>query len=288
MPKKEKKMAEFKYSFNSLVNYAGEPIGASIERIAKCGYDGIEVPGFDEVYTQAREIGRQCADAGLAVSSICSFFGAGINLAHPSRRIRGNSVDYMKRTVDFAAEVDCPTAIIYPGQFGKPVPLADYEDEKRWGIESMRAVAEYALPLGVNLCIEAWNRYDNHLINTLAQAKEWADEIGLENVGLQGDTFHIQFEESHPIEAIRNAGRDLIHMHFSENTRSAPGTGSMDFVPLLQVLKDIGYRGYITFEILPPAYDFTLYMETRDGSRFFDEYTKLSIDTLKKAEKKVK
>jgi len=266
----------------------GEDITEGIKRAARCGYDGVEIPGFDDYYSRTKELKKLCDDEGLVVSSMCTVFLAGTNLSHPITRVREKSMDYVKRTIDFAAEVDCPMAIIYPGEYNKPIPTADYEVELKNGVESIRKMGEYAQPRNVRLCIEAWNRYDNHLINTLAEAKRWAKLVDLPNVGVQGDLFHMQFEELDVIKAIKEVGDCLIHMHFSDSHRGAPGQGHTDFVPILQALKDVNYEDFIAFELLPPAGDFFSWMERNDGSEFFtDEYAQLALDTLKTAEKKI-
>ena len=42
-------MRRFKYAYSALVYY-GEDIGASIDRVARFGYDGIELLGQPETY----------------------------------------------------------------------------------------------------------------------------------------------------------------------------------------------------------------------------------------------
>jgi sugar phosphate isomerase/epimerase len=55
-------------------------------------------------------------------------------------------------------------------------------------------------------------------------------------------------ERSHP-EAIREAGEQLNHVHLSDSNRAAPGQGHTDFESILRALLDIGYPGYLTFEL---------------------------------------
>ena len=62
-------MSRFKYSYNALVYY-GEDIARSIDRVARFGYDAIEVVGEPEQF-DARRIKALTRDAGIQVSSIC-------------------------------------------------------------------------------------------------------------------------------------------------------------------------------------------------------------------------
>lgn len=48
----------------------------------------------------------------------------------------------------------------------------------------------------IRLTLEAWNRYETYLITKLDMALKMVNEVGLENVGVIGDTFHMNIEES--------------------------------------------------------------------------------------------
>ena len=50
-------------------------------------------------------------------------------------------------------------------------------------------------------------------------------EIGLKNVGIHLDTFHVNIEEKSFDKAIKYGGQALVHVHVCENDRGAPGTG---------------------------------------------------------------
>ncbi|PFN99576.1 sugar phosphate isomerase [Bacillus sp. AFS076308] len=273
----------FKYSFDSLV-YFGEDVEKSIERVAKFGYDAIELVGEPDAYDTKR-VRNLVSDYGITVGSICSIYNAERDLAHPDPNKRRQAIDYVKRVADMSAEVECPVMIVAPTANGKTASLTDFDDEVKWAIEGIREGAEYAAKLNVNLCIEAWNRYETYMLNRLDQAMDMWKEVNLPNVGIMGDLFHMNIEEDNIAEAIRKSGDALIHIHFADSNRKAPGLGQIDFVPALQALKDIDYKGHITFEILPAAADPFGVMKKGGGLEFFDDYTKKSIDHIKSLEK---
>jgi sugar phosphate isomerase/epimerase len=46
--------------------------------------------------------------------------------------------------------------------------------------------------------------------------------------------------------------RDLLgHIHFVDSNRRAPGMGHTDFGPIVRVLREIGYEGYVSAECFP-------------------------------------
>jgi sugar phosphate isomerase/epimerase len=273
----------FKYSFDSLV-YFGEEVGKSIERVAKFGYNAIELVGEPDAYNTTN-VRNYVSDYGVTVSSICSIYNHERDLAHPDPQKRKQAIDYVKRVADMSAEVGAPVMIVAPTANGKTASLADFDDEVKWATEGIIEGAEYAAKLNVNLCIEAWNRYETYMLNRLDQAVDMWKQVNLPNVGIMGDTFHMNIEEENIAEAIRKSGDALIHIHLADSNRKAPGLGHIDFAPVLQALKDINYTGHLTFEILPAAADPFGVMKKGGGLEFFDDYTKKSIDHLKSIEK---
>ena len=78
-----------------------------------------------------------------------------------------------------------------------------------------------------------------------------------------------------------------IHIHFADSNRAAPGQGHTDFIPIMQALKDIDYKGYITFELLPASSDPFGTLRQGGGREFYDDYTKQAIEVIKSLELKL-
>jgi len=273
----------FKYSYNSLVYY-GEKVDVSLKRVARYAYDALELYGEPEEYDTAH-VKKLCVDLNIKISSICSIYTAERDLASPDAGVRRDAVDYVKRVADLAAEVECPTMIVAPTACMKMTPWKDAEEERKWAVESIRAGGEYAGSVNVNLTIEAWNRYETYFLNRLDQCISLLHEIDLPNVGVMGDTFHMNIEEESIDGAFRSAGKYINHIHLADSNRAAPGRGHIDFLPVLQAIKDIGYDGYLSFELLPASADPFGTLRRGGGREFYDEYTKAAIEYMKEIEK---
>jgi sugar phosphate isomerase/epimerase len=272
----------FKYAYNQLV-YHGEEVSASIDRVARFGYDAIELVGEPSAFDTAA-VARRASDAGIAVSSICSIFTDERDLAHPDAAVRRAAVDYVKQVADFAAAVGAPPMIVAPTACMKLKPLASADEERGWAIEGIRAGGEYAASVGVDLTLEAWNRYETYFLNRLDQAAELWGEIGLENGGVMGDTFHMNLEEASIAAAIRRTGELLNHVHLADSNRAAPGSGHTDFLPILEALAEVEYDGYLSFELLPPSADPFGVMQAGGHRDFFDKYTGQAIEHMRALE----
>lgn len=273
----------FKYSYDALVYY-GEDIRTGIERVAKSGYDAIELIGEPDQY-DTDEVKKLCEEHGIGVSSICSIYtGAERDLVSTSEENRRKAVAYTKSIADFAAAVGAPVIIVAPSPVGKMAPGTNEDTEWQWAVEGIQEAADYANDLGVSLCIEAWNRYETYFINRIDQCLKLMEAVDRPNVGVMGDTFHMNIDDPSIEGAIREAGDALIHIHFADSNRAAPGKGHTDFEPIVQALIDIDYKGHITFELLPASSDPFSTLKKGGGREFFDEYTELSIANIKRIE----
>lgn len=272
----------FRYSYNSLVYY-GEDVSRSVERLARLGYDAIELVGEPGDY-DARRVGRLVREAGLSVSSICSIYTGERDLVHPDAAVRERALGYVREVADFAAAVEARTMIIAPSAVGKTAALGSEGDEWKWAVEGVRAGGEYAASVGVDLTLECWNRYETYFLNRLEQAVRLWKETGLENGGVMGDTFHMNIDEASIGRALREAGPLLNHVHLADSNRAAPGAGHIDFEPIVQALADIDYRGFVTFELLPASADPFGVMRAGGHQDFFDRYTEQALREIKAVE----
>jgi D-psicose/D-tagatose/L-ribulose 3-epimerase len=238
-----------------------EPVETTIRRLAKYGYDGIEIsydsvalspgaPGTAAVREILKETGIEC------VGSISLMF-AGRDLLHTDPAVRESSVEYLKQCVTMIKELrdghgDGPgTMSIVPSEVGKVVAMASPEEEWAWAVEGLKAVREHALTEGVRIAIEAINRFETNFINRHDQALALADAVG-DDVGVCLDIYHMNQEESDVFQALRNAGDRLYDFHVADNNRMACGQGQLDWAAIISTLKDMGYDGSVTVEFVPP------------------------------------
>jgi len=274
-----------KYAYNTLVNTGidlqGEDLEVSIARLAEAGYDGVEFVGEPEKIDTRRVKALLCRH-GLEASSICSIFVKDRDLVSSDVGIRRNGVKYVKETAKMASEIGAKIIVVAPSPVGKIYPEASPQQEWKWAVENIKESAEYARGLGVCVGIEPWNRYETYFLNKLDQALTLSAEIDMENVGVWGDTFHMNIEEQSIADAIEKAGKKLVHLHVADSNRAAPGTGHIDFKPIVKELKKIKYEHYLSFELLPAGADPFYVMKVKKCDEFFDKYTRDSIRYMKK------
>jgi sugar phosphate isomerase/epimerase len=88
-------------------------------------------------------------------------------------------------------------------------------------------------------------------VNTVANHKLLIEKTGSQDIGIQLDWFHANFEELNPYEAVMDAGDLLWHMHFRDSNSLTPGYGTVDFKAVILAVKKTDYTGYCTIESAP-------------------------------------
>jgi sugar phosphate isomerase/epimerase len=240
-------VGRFRYSYVISGGSAAE-VSGQIRRLASLGYDAVEL-GAELPLAEASEVRDLIDEAGLTVSSICPSFTAERDLSHPDPEVRENALRYLREVADLANAVGAPVIIVAPTAFLRPRPISSEGEEWSLAVESIKTTGDYAASVGVDLTLECWNRYGTFLLNRLEQAARLWRETGLPNGGVLADTYHMNIEERSLPEAIRTTGTLINHVHLSDSNRAAPGLGHVDFGSVLQALADIGYPGYLTFEL---------------------------------------
>ena len=240
---------EFRYSYN-VIGFGGEDVAVSIDRLARLGYDAVEVEGEPQMH-DARRVRKLAEDAGLKIDSVCPNFTERRDLSHPDPEVRSDAIAYLRGIAEFAAEVGAPRFIVAPTAYARVAPVADPLDEWLWAVEGIRTAGDHASSLGVGLTLECWNRYGTYMLNRLEEGVRMWGETGLRNGGIMADTFHMNIEERSISGAILATGDLLNHVHLSESNRLAPGLGHIDFAEVLRALAEVGYDGSLAFELIP-------------------------------------
>ncbi|HBY98784.1 MAG: sugar phosphate isomerase/epimerase [Ardenticatenaceae bacterium] len=244
------------FAVNSWI-FGTAPLEEVVPRVARIGFDAIELVGEPDQY-DVTHVGRLVADHGLRISSICGMHpgptpGDLRLLSHPDAAERIRGIDYVKRCVDMTAALGARSVLVVPSLVGQPATLVSREDDIKVATEALAVTGAYAQANDVLITIEPINRYEVGLIFSLADAIAMAEAVDNPCVRVMGDTFHMQIEEADGLpNAFRRAGGYwLQHVHVADNTRQAPGMGTMPWREILRALHDIDYQGLMSLEPLP-------------------------------------
>ena len=113
-----------KYAISNWI-YGNEPIEKTFERLAKFGYDGIEIRGEPEIYNIAK-LKELMNSYGIKAASICGMWPwdpsdhmKSNDLANPVSRVREKAIKYAESVLEFGNKLGAPTLICVVGGCGK-------------------------------------------------------------------------------------------------------------------------------------------------------------------------
>ncbi len=255
-----------------------EDLLAVCESLKKMGYDGVEIPLFNYDLDYAA-LGKQLDDLGLQRTAV-TVRTAEDNPISPDPSVRQAGIANNKRAIDCCQAVGA-THLVGPfhsalGEFSGAGPTAD---EWKWGVESMREVAVHGGQANVMLALESLNRFEIYLLNTIADAVKFARDVNHSHCRIMYDSFHANIEEKNIAEAIRTGDNAICHVHISENDRSTPGQGNIDWKSNFATLKEIGYDGWMVVEAFGLALP-ELAAATKIWRRMYETEEKLAWDAL--------
>lgn len=284
-----------KYAINNWV-YDDEPLRRTFTRLSRYGYDGIELKGEPDLYDIA-EIKSLCQEFNMHVTSVLGWNIWGIpgrDLSSPDEVERNAAVQFLKGCVDFTIQVGAPILLVLPFPAGRTTPTGDPQSEDEWlslaeterdnAVESVRQVSGYALSQDLILAVEPINRFETYQLTTLDQAIGFLQEVDADNVKINLDTYHMNIDESDPVEAVLRAGDFLVHMHVADSNRQAPGSGHTDFIGLFKALKEVNFDGTLALEPVPPGADPGMAIKLSANLPLRDKYAEESIRYLKSIE----
>ncbi len=229
-----------------------ENLRKSIEKVVKLGFQGVELALRDPAMVDEKEIKKLVKSFGLEVPAVGTgqaYVEEGLSFSSPESEVRKKAIERVKNHIRFASSFGAQVII---GLIrGKVEEGVSRETAEKWTLEAIKECAKLAQEYGIYLTLEPLNRYETNFINRVKEAIELIKKLGEQNIGLLIDTFHMNIEEVSIYQSIQEAKDYLTHVHLADSNRWAPGCGHLDFEKIIKALKKIGYKGYLSAEILP-------------------------------------
>lgn len=234
--------------------------------IKKAGYDGVE-PVFSEFgylneetsKEEIKEIGKIAREEGLEIPSVGVWSLWKYNLVSNREETRRRAVDIVKKQVEAAAVLGADTVLVVPGYVG--CDFVDEPERIRYDrayercLKALRELADFGEKYGVCIGIEnVWNRF---LLSPL-EMKHLLDEVNSPFAGAYFDVGNVIYT-GYPEDWIEILDSHIKKIHLSDFRYGQAGmggfvdlfAGDVDFVKVGESLKQIGYDGWLTLEMLP-------------------------------------
>ena len=254
------------YSYH---RFGGGPEGADlpsmetmIERTATYGIQGLEIIGnhldkLDQAGTRSlHRLKRLMAEKGVAPVSVSAHH----NFVQPDPMVRDEHIVRLKQWIDAAHEIGAPFVRAFGGRWGTMTNFAEFmaaggneppitgytlDDAFGWTIESFIDCAAYAADKGVTILLE------NHwgLTGTAAGTLRIFEGVSSPWLKLVLDTGNfIQEPDQYAEMALMLPHCALIHAKTYIGKSMYFDDFDLDYARIAQMLKDVGYQGYLSIE----------------------------------------
>lgn len=223
-----------------------------VKKIADLGFDILEIscaPFAAMKDEELIELRKMAEDAGIILTA---GYGpnAQQNLSSPDPKIVENAKAFFYKLLKQLELMNIHSIggglnSYWPVDYSQPI-----NKERDWetGVKNVRDVGKVAQDCGVDYCLECLNRFEGYLLNTAEEGVAFCNDVGLPNVKLLLDTFHMNIEEDSFYDAIVTAGPLLRRLHTGEANRKLPGRGRIPWNEIGNALRDIKFDGDVVME----------------------------------------
>ena len=240
----------------------------AIRLIAQAGFDAYDItlnvidgnPLFEENWQEyAAALKAIAEEAGITCNQSHAPFSTRREEIPKNAAYNERIFDHIVRSLEAAAYLGAKNIVVHPINH---VPYRGNEAYlKAENMEFYRALAPHAKRVGIHVALENMGQWDARrgifVDSVCANVREQIDY--LETLG--DDCFVACLDLGHcgllgheVTDSIRALGADrlaALHVHdnnFREDSHTAPFCGKMEWMPILETLSEIGYRGDFTFE----------------------------------------
>ena len=205
------------------------------QKVKDMGFDGYEIDG-SLLLNNLDEVKEAIKETGLPVVSACGGYRGWIGDFIEERRLNG--IEDIQKILEALQEIG-GKGIVVPAAWGmftfRLPPMQSprsAEGDRKAILDSLKILDKKAGETNTVIFLEPLNRYQDHMINTLAAARSIIEEGKFQNVKLIADAYHMNIDEDNMFQSLID-NKDMVkHIHIAENHRFQPGSGSMDFKKL--------------------------------------------------------
>jgi len=246
-------MQDSKYGFplaiqTTLPQDHGDPsFLQKLELLRQFGFSGVELNIVQPEQVDPVALRDLLGEFGLKMTMFATGGTAkaeGLSLSSLDEGVRQASVQRCMEFVDFAHELGAGVIVGYL----KGGVSAEPERARVCFVDSLGEIEPHVRATEVPLLIEATNRYESAVANTLADTANLIRGFDNPYLRVLPDTFHMNIEERSLFGALIAQRRLYDSVHISDNNRFFPGLGGLDFRSILRFLWDSGFEGGVAIE----------------------------------------
>ena len=229
----------------------GDPV-TGIAHASQLGYDGVELHFTDPSGVDADAIAAALSEHNMVLTAIGTgraYVNEGLSISDPDEQIRRKAVARLEDFLELA------------GRFGAKIIIGCMRGNIRCAEELPAALDRLARSMAhldkvagekhVTIVFEPINRYENNFLCTMHEISDFIRSNNLQHTGMLVDTFHMNIEEGDLAQTILDCASEIHYVHLADSNRRYPGQGHTDLRTVLCTLREVGYTGVLSAEVLP-------------------------------------
>jgi len=241
--------------------FKGWTIDKVFNYASQLGYDGVELAPFTLGETAAeisaaerKRISEAAGRTGIEIVGLHWLLvkPEGLYINHPDAEVRKKTQNYLIEVINLCG--DLGGKVLVHGSPNQRTVKQGWDPAEAWkrARETFQICAEAAQARGVFYCLEALTTADTNFINTIDEALHMVNEIDHPNFQIMFDCRSVSASAKsdlpHALEKALQTGK-LRHVHVNDPNGRGPGFGDLQFTPLVKVLIESNYSGYISVEV---------------------------------------
>jgi len=239
--------------------FEGRPMAEVCSVALELGYHGIEIAPFtlsasaEDISTEQRKEVRQIiADNGLEAVGLHWLFAgpSGLHMTTTDYQIWGRTRDYLSCLLDLCSDLGGKVLVL-----GSPKQRNIVEGQTKEGawqraVDLLSSVLDKADKLGLTICLEPLSPVETNFINTVEQGMRMVRQIDHPNLKIHLDVKAMCSEPTPVPEIIRSVEADDVgHFHVNDPNLYGPGMGDVDYGPIAEAIKDVGWDKWLSVEV---------------------------------------
>jgi sugar phosphate isomerase/epimerase len=248
-----------------------------------CGYTGIEFAPFtinknayDISPAKRSEVRAQAEAAGLEVVGLhwLLAFTEGYYLTSPEADVRQRTARYMGELGRLCRDLGGKVLVLGSPKQRNLLPGVEHDQALEFAADVIRQALPTLTDCGVTLAVEPLGPEEGDFLLTAELGVQLIKLVDSPQCRLHLDVKAMSSEDRPIADIIRQNAEYMVHFHANDANRRGPGMGKIDFLPILEALKEINYQGWVSVEV----FDYEPGVETLAGE---------SIDYLKSCQAKL-
>ena len=256
----------------SIWSFPEQSLLKSFKLAKDAGFEGVEVAlsqdgelGLSVTEKELLKIKEQANDSGISLYSVASGLYWGNWLTSNEKDERERAKDIVKKHLDVAKTLGADTILVVPGcvnaDFEIPGKIVDYKTAYERSFEAINELKTHAEKVGVSIGLEnVWNKF---LLSPM-EMRDFIDKIDSDFVGSYFDVGNVLYS-GYPEHWIRILAEKIKKVHFKDYRVAAGGlhgfvdllAGDVNYPEVMKALKEVGYDGWVTAEMIPNYKYFT-------------------------------